>query len=417
MALFKADGKKIDTRETTVIFCIEFIIPSGVYDRFEHAWGKKKALRKSCKDRLIDLEGVLDFLQIKNPPNETNMAEKLLSTWTDIMTQQGRIAVRDYLKLKNSTAQKGGWLRHALFGKNIEDPFEYEEINAMLLTSLASRLSPIIDFDFAWGIGADARESLFKTALATTDSMLKLFEIPTSSLSNRLTSPGPVPLHSNNQNAVELNSADEDALNLFTSSSQSNPNVVECDSDENVVTNLNCFGFDSANEDELNLMNESLSSRLNSNTVGFKSAYEDVVTQIERAMNENDETKVFTISQFKKYTAAMSETRAHGVLLKLADESKISRMKFVKMVPEVSYYRLHRQTKEIDPATPPGKRFVCQRSVELYDALQDVKEEMRAPIAKHLAERLGLVAMDKDKINLSPVRLLAIKSILGLSGW
>jgi hypothetical protein len=106
----------------------------------------------------------------------------------------------------------------------------------MLLTYLASTHARIEAINFAWGIGADTREPLFKTALATT------FRMSTSTHSNRFTIPealvpGPVSLHStlkepsalqSNPNAVEAcDSADEDALNP-SSSSQSNPNAVEC---------------------------------------------------------------------------------------------------------------------------------------------------------------------------------------------
>jgi hypothetical protein len=73
-------------------------------------------------------------------------------------------------------------------------------------------------------------------------------------------------------------------------------------------------------------------------------------------------------------------------------------MKNVQNTREVAYYRLHTQTKELDPSTEEGKKFARERSAELCRALQDVKEEMRAAIVKSLAKRHGLVAIDKAKI-------------------
>jgi hypothetical protein len=70
-------------------------------------------------------------------------------------------------------------------------------------------------------------------------------------------------------------------------------------------------------------------------------------------------------------------------------------MQDIKSTADVAYYRLHNQTKELDPATRRGKIFVHERSAELCHVLEDVKEEMRVPIVKALAKRFGLVATDK----------------------
>jgi hypothetical protein len=238
-------------------------------------------------------------------------------------------------------------------------------------------------------IGADTRESLFQTSLATADSMIKTFGMPTSTRSKRLTSPealvpGPVLLRSTLKEP---------------SSSKSNPNVVDCDAaDEDALINLST-------------MKEPSSSQTNPTVVQYDAADEDVPnhsttkTQIERAMIENDGDYeiVCTVSQLKEYVDAektkvaqeMSETQAHQVLHGLADRFKISRMQDIKNTGEVAYYCLHNQTKEMDPATGRGKIFVRERSVELCHALQDVKEEMRAPIVKALAKRYGLLATEK----------------------
>jgi hypothetical protein len=229
--------------------------------------------------------------------------------------------------------------------------------------------------------------------------------------SPKAVAPGPVLLHStlkepsssqSSPNAVKCDAADADVLILSTltelPSSQSNPTLVECDAaDEDALT--------------LSILKEPSSLQSNPAVVEYDIADEDVLnlstmkTQIERAMNENDGDYeiVCTVSQLKEYTDAekakvvqeISETQAHGVLHGLADRFKISRMQDVKSTADVAYYRLHNQTKELDPATRRGKIFVHERSAELSLVLQDVKEEMHVPIVKALAKRYGLVAAEK----------------------
>jgi hypothetical protein len=331
------------------------------------------------------------------------------------MTKKGEKAVGDFLQSKSVPPFEEGWLRLALFGKDLNEPFESNEETAMLLTYLASKHTRIDAIDFAWGIGADARESMFQTTLATTDSMLELFSIRTSTLSNRLPSPAalvraPVSLHSTlkdpsssqpnripvDEDVLISNSVHEDVLDLSfskgLSSSQSNPVLLECDT---------------ADEDVLNL-----------------SATE---TDIGRAMKENDNQAFFTVSQVRVYMAQVeaekakdiqeSEKLAHLVMQGLANKSNISRMQHIPNTKDVDYYRLTNQTKKMVPAAANGKRFVRRRSAELSEVLTtSFKKEMVAPIVKSLAKRHGLVALQKEKNYFSTAKLLAMKCKLGLKG-
>jgi hypothetical protein len=140
--------------------------------------------------------------------------------------------------------------------------------------------------------------------------------MPTSTLSNRLTSPealvpGPVSLHSTlrepSSSQSNPNAVVDDALNL-SSSSQSNPNVVEC--------------------------------------------------------NESDgDNEIFSrVSHLNLKHGRIEYCRV------LADRFKISRMQNVQNTREVAYYRLHTQTKALDPATEEGKKFARERSAELAKA-------------------------------------------------
>jgi hypothetical protein len=191
-ALFAADGRDMHVRETTAILFIHLILPKKAYASFEKAYGKgKKALVKRCETELSSIVTVSAFWRIKSPHIPV-LAEHFLSKWMGIMKQRGEKAVGDLLKSKYPT-EKEGWLRFALFGKDIKDPVESNEETVILLTYLASRYvrTEAIDeaIDFAWGISVDARESLFRNALATTASMLKTFRAPkpTSTRSKRLT--------------------------------------------------------------------------------------------------------------------------------------------------------------------------------------------------------------------------------------
>jgi hypothetical protein len=190
MAIFSADGKNIDVNEATAILSLYLFLPKAAHKSFENAWGKaKKAMVKRCDTHLSNLQGVRDFLQIKMIPHVSVLADDFLSTWMIITTKKGKKAVGNFIESKSSRSTAEGWLRFALFGKDMKDPFESNEETAVLFTYLASKHVPTEAIDFAWGIVADARESLFQTTLATTDSMLDLFKMRTSTLSNRLPSP------------------------------------------------------------------------------------------------------------------------------------------------------------------------------------------------------------------------------------
>jgi hypothetical protein len=190
------------------------------YINFENAWEKtKKAMVKRCDTHLSTLEGVRVFLQIKMIPRISVRADGFFSTWMGIMTKKGEKDVGNFLESKSGSPEKDGWLRFALFGKDMTDPFGSDEETAMLLTYLASKHTRTRAIDFVWGILAVTRESLFQTALATTDSMLELFKIRTSTLLNRLPSPetlvpNPVPLYSTSKDTSSASSS--------SSSSQSN---------------------------------------------------------------------------------------------------------------------------------------------------------------------------------------------------
>jgi hypothetical protein len=90
-----------------------------------------------------------------------------------ILTKKGERAVGDFLESKSSpSGTTEGWLRLALFGKDVKDSVESHEGTAMLMTYLAASNARIKAIDFAWGIAADAREYLFKYLRLT---LCKLF--------------------------------------------------------------------------------------------------------------------------------------------------------------------------------------------------------------------------------------------------